>query len=254
MDCISPLDHLQVGQWAALALIAGQRREIAKNTLVIGATHYKCHTEEEHEKLLIVLKTPRDGASTSKITYVVTDRGPDPYDVDTMKRQSSSILSSPSSSAIGSPSSPEVRANDRIFIPGTGAPSLDRFQKQLSKRYDALCTMTLVKPMSLAQLAVLLQTFNQHSAHYNPLTYQCYWYAYTVWEVVRLEFGGIVTENKLQDRRGKYKRVNVRHQDSVEAIIEMYTNAWRALCEEELRMRQNEEEVIRQVNLAIMIL
>jgi hypothetical protein len=85
--------------------------------------------------------------------------------------------------------------------------------------------MTLIKPMSLAQLAVLLQTFNKHSAHYNPLTYQCYWYAYTIWEVLRIEFGGIVTENKLQDRRGKYKRVNVRREDSVEAIIEMYTSS-----------------------------
>jgi hypothetical protein len=194
-------------------------------TLVIGTTHYKCHTEEQHEKLLIVLQTPHHGASPSKIIYVVTDRGPDPYDVHTKKHQSSSILSSPSLSVIVSPPSPEIHANDRIFIPRTGAPSLEHYQRQLSKKCNALCTMTLIKPMSLAQLAVLLQMFNKHSAHYNPLMYQCYWYVYTVWEVLCIEFAGIVMENKLQNRWGKYKRVNVRCEDSVEAITEMYTSS-----------------------------
>ena len=44
--------------------------------------------------------------------------------------------------------------------------------------------------MSLAQLTILLKAVYQHSVHYNLLAYQCYWHAYTVWEVLRGEFGG----------------------------------------------------------------
>jgi hypothetical protein len=58
----------------------------------------------------------------------------------------------------------------------------------------------------------------------------------------------------LQNRWGKYKRVNVRCEDSVEAITEMYTSSWRALCEEELKAKQNNEDAIQQVNFSITIL
>jgi hypothetical protein len=68
-----------------------------------------------------------------------------------------------------------------------------------------------------------------------------------------MECGGIVTEDKLQDRRGKYKGLNVRRQDSVEAITSIYLCAWQTLCKEEIQTRKNEEEVVRQVNFALMI-
>jgi hypothetical protein len=215
---ISPVDdsHLQVGHWAMLALIPGRRRDIAKNTIVVGVTHYKCRTKEQDEKLLIVLITPRDGVSPRKITYVVTDRSPN----HTQRR-----LLSPNF-----PLSSDVPSN-WIFIPGTGAPSLERYHRRLSQTYDTLCTMTLLMPLSLAQLAVLLKTVNLHSV---PFTYQCYWYPYTIWEVLRREFGGFVTENKLQDKRGQYKGFNVRHENSVEGITDIYIRAWRTLCEEEI--------------------
>jgi hypothetical protein len=254
---ILPVDDslLQVGQWATLALIPGQRRDTAKNMFVVSITHYKCHTEEQHEKLLLILKTPRDGASPSKMTYVVTDRGPNTHDVDSQRCQASSMLLSSASPSLRviSPLSPDVRANDQIFIPGTGAPSLKRYKRQLSQRYNALCTMTLTTAMSLAQLAVLLQAVNLHSVYYNPLKYQCYWYAYTIWEVLCMEFGGIVAENRLQDKQGKYMGFNIACEDSVEAITGIYTCAWQKLCEEEIQIRKNEEELVRQVNFTLMI-
>jgi hypothetical protein len=41
--------------------------------------------------------------------------------------------------------------------------------------------------------------------------------------------------------------VNIRCEDSVEAITNAYKSAWMAFCDEETRSRQQAEEVIRQV-------
>ena len=251
MDYISPLTDLQmqVGQWATLALIPGQSRDVAKHTVVISATHYKSPTGKEHEKLLIVLKTPRVGASASKITYVITDRGPH-TDKDTLQRENPSLSASPAASSSNFfPSSPNVRANDRIFIPGNRAPSLDRYKKDILTEYVPLCTVTLLTPMSLAQLAILLKTINNHSIHYDLWAYQCYWYAYTAWEILRTQFGGSVTETEMQSRRGKYMGMNIRREDSVAAITEEYRSAWQAFCEEEMRTKQKDEDAISQVNI-----
>jgi hypothetical protein len=103
--------------------------------------------------------------------------------------------------------------------------------------------------MSLAQLAVLLQAVYRHSVHYQLLTYQRYWHAYTIWDILRKEFKGEVSQNKLEDKGGKYMGVNIRREDSVEAITNTYKSAWMAFCDEETRSRQQAEEVIRQVGV-----
>jgi hypothetical protein len=108
--------------------------------------------------------------------------------------------------------------------------------------------------MSLAQLTVLLKAVSEHSVHYDLLKYQCYWYAYTIWEVVRTHFRGAVTENGMQNRRGKYKGVKIRREDSVAAATETYSLAWQMLCGEETRKQQQEEANIRQVKFAAMII
>ncbi|KIM81638.1 hypothetical protein PILCRDRAFT_498291 [Piloderma croceum F 1598] len=244
MDFILPLSdlHLQVDPWATLALSPGARRDVAKATIVKSATHYKSRTNKKHEKLLIVLQTPHAGT----ITYVVTDRGPDPDEMEARRNEPSSMSLSPVVSS-AKLSSGDVWANDKVFIPGTRRfQSLDRYKKHLGEQYDSLCTVTLNAPMSLAQLAVLLQAVYQHSVHYQLLTYQCYWYAYTVWEILRKEFGGAVSQNKLEDKRGKYMGVNIRREDSVEAITNAYKSAWVAFCNEETRTRQQAEDIIRQ--------
>jgi len=239
----------RVDKWATLALIPGPSRDIAKHTFVIGATQYKSRTKKEHEKLLVILQTPRVGSTPSAITYVVTERGPDPDDMSAKRRQNSSMLPSPMGSSSNLPLSlTDVRANDLIFVPGTRRyQPLDSYKKQLKEKHDILCTVTLTTPMSLAQLAVLLKAVNQHSVDYDLWTYQCYWYAYTIWEVLRTQYGGTVTENKLQDRRGKYMGVKIRREDSVEAINEKYGKAWQTFCDEETRARQRAEEAARQL-------
>jgi hypothetical protein len=121
MDYIVPLADLQmhVSQWATLALIPGQSRDITKNTIVTSATHYKSRTGKAHKILLIVLKTPRVGASPGKITYIVTDRGSHTNNRDNNGCENSSLSPSPASSSNISTLSPDVRANNRIFVPGT---------------------------------------------------------------------------------------------------------------------------------------
>jgi hypothetical protein len=250
MDYISPLADLQmhVGQWAVLALIPGQSRDIAKNTIVKSATHYNSGRGKEHEKLLIVLKTPRIGASPGKITYIVTERSPRDGQRDNDGHESEP--SSPASSSLDISTSPDDRENDRIFVPGSRAPPLDRYQIDLGAKYATLGTVTLTAPMSVAQLAILLNAVNDHSIHDDLFKHQRHWYAYTVWEVLRTQFRGNVTNSDEQDRMGGYMGINVRREDSVETITEEYRRAWQAFCESDMKTPQEqEEETIRQVIL-----
>jgi len=119
--------------------------------------------------------------------------------------------------------------------------TFERYKKHLGEQYDSLCTVTPNAPMSLAQLAVLLQAVYQHSVYYQLLTYQCYWHAYTVWVILPKEFRGEVSLNKLQDKRGKYTGVNIRREDSVEGITSAYKSIWVAFRSEENRTRQPAE-------------
>jgi hypothetical protein len=108
MDYILPLTDLQmhIGQWAVFALIPGQSHDIAKNMIVKSATHYNSGRGKEFKKLLIVLKTPRVGASLGKITYIVTERSPHNGQRDNMGHKSEP--SSPARSLDISTSSPDV--------------------------------------------------------------------------------------------------------------------------------------------------
>jgi hypothetical protein len=247
--------NIEVDPWVTLALSPGARLAVAKDTIVRSAIHYKSRTGKKHEKLLIVLQTPQGGTM-----YMVADRGPNEKEMEARQNEPPSGMPLPSpagSLANVSLTSKEIWANDRIFIPGTASQrfkTLEKYKKHLSETHDVLCTVTLSASMSLAQLAILLKAVFQHSVDYKLLTYQCYWHAYTVWEVLRREFGGEVTQNKLQDKRGKYMGVNIRREHSVEAITETYKNAWKLFCEEETRARQAEADVIKQVRVCMLVL
>ena len=233
---------LPVDTWATLSLSPGARRDVAKHTIVKGATHYKSRMDEGHETLLIVLQT-----HTGTIAYMKIDRGPNIAEMKAKRNEHSSI--SPSASPSSDFSSGDVSADDSVFIPGTRQfQSLECYKKDLGKQYDALCTITLNTPMSLAQLAILLKAVHQHSIDYKLLTYQCYWHAYTVWEIMRKEFEGDVSQNKLQDKRGKYMGVNIRREDSVEAVTAAYKSAWAVFCKEEIKERQKAKNDISEVS------
>jgi hypothetical protein len=232
-----------VESWATVALTPGPNVDVAKASFVASAIHYKSRSNKLHEKLLIVVHTPHGPAGTT--TYLVTDRGPG--------RDEETRNVSADSSANLLLTSKDVWANDRIRVPGTtDSHSLESYKKFLKKnQYDALCTVTLSLPMSVAQLAVLLRAVYRHSVQYNLRKYQCYWYAYTVWEILRREYGGQVSQNKFEDRRGKYMGVKIMREDSVEAITEAYKKEWKAFCDEENRTRQQWEDLIRQVSRSI---
>jgi hypothetical protein len=85
MDFILPVSdlHLQVNPWATLALSPGARCNVAKGTIAI---HYKSRTNKTHEELIIFLQTPHAGT----ITYMATDRGPDPDNFNRRRRQDGS--------------------------------------------------------------------------------------------------------------------------------------------------------------------
>lgn len=248
IDYLFPTTDLKmpVGPWAKLALIRGGSRDIAKSTSVKNVTHYKSRRGKAHEKLLVELSVPRPESQDIVTTYIITERGPDPDD----KRENSDFSTGPSpnpSSASLPQSGAIIHAVDRVVVYGTRTnQSLESYRRRLRKNYDALCTVTPTIPMSLAQLAILMKVVNDHSVEYD-IKYQCYWYAYTVWETIRTHFKGNVTENALEGKRGKYMGVRFRREDSVEAITENFETEWNAHCKDEIVDENTVQQAIREV-------
>lgn len=224
---------LSVRYWAQLAFFPGVSRETANNTFVKSATHYKSRRGKEHERLLIELRVPSPGTQDIFTAFIITERGPDPDD----KRRSSELsLASSLNQSSPSISQPDdsIHANDIVVVCGTRKhQSPAHIKDRLRENYDALCTVTPTKPMSLAELAILMTVVNNHAISYHLLKYQCYWYTYTVWEVIRTHFGGEVTGNTEENRRGKYMGVPITRGDSVAAITETFETEWKTLCDKE---------------------
>jgi hypothetical protein len=202
---------------------SGQYRDIAKDTVVIAATHYQSRIKKL-ETLFIVLKLP-----TGEITYVIAE-------MNHVRRRVSFL-----------PTFKDLTldvTHQNIFVPGSEQHRpLDLCQKRLSEKYDALCTVTLTRPMSLARLAILLRVF---SACHSILIAELLKSLVRVY-CLRAEFGGDITENRLQSRQGKDIGVKIGRENSVEAIAKIYKCAWMALWEE-MRSRQAAAEIIRQID------
>ena len=94
--------------------------------------------------------------------------------------------------------------------------------------------------MSLAQLTILLKAVYQHSMHYNLLArvHSVGSPARGVWRAV--------TQNRLQDKRGKYMGAGGFGGGSFE-------RDWRAFREEETGTRQLKADIIRQVCVCVCV-
>jgi hypothetical protein len=119
------------------------------------------------------------------------------------------------------------------------------FEEYIQKReqsYHVLCRITLNKSMSLPQLAVLLSTICNISTKYNPLQCNCYWYNYTLGEVILHDFAVLVSSNTKVAKRGKFMKQNFMLVDSVEEVRHNFHQAWTDM-QNRLVSRQSMQQV-----------
>lgn len=198
---------------------------------VVSVVQLKYKLDQQHEKVVIRLKVVRrlDGVSDSvQDTWVTTERGAELDDIE----RSFSSLPSPATRCTSCAvfklvSAGDIPAADRVVTPAAiGRLTFEEFMKNQKKYHLILCTITLNRPMNLAQLSVLLDTIHNFSLKYDSLKFNCYWYTFTLGEVIRLGFDGLVSSDEEVGKRGFCGLLELRKENSVDPVMAAYQAAW----------------------------
>lgn len=197
---------------------------------VVSIIQLKYKADQEHEKTVIKLRVvPRDGDPDSTLyTWVTTERG---AELDDVERSFSSFPSPAtrctSCAVLKLVSAGDIPAIDRVVTPATiGRLTFEEFIKKQKQTHIVLCTITLNRPMNLAQLSVLLDTIHNFSSQYDSLKFNCYWFTFTLGEVICLEFDGLVSSNEEVGKRGFCGLLELRKENSIDPVMVAYRAAW----------------------------
>jgi len=90
--------------------------------------------------------------------------------------------------------------------------------------------------MSAAQLATLLSAVHAYNDQYAANGNSCYWYTYTVMEVIRTKFVAVQTEGSAFAERSMFARKKMGVEGDVEAVSKLYDTEW-AKCAEQAQKR-----------------
>jgi hypothetical protein len=90
--------------------------------------------------------------------------------------------------------------------------------------------------MSVAQLAVLLRAIHDHSKQYLANSNSCYWYAFTVVEVICSKFSAVQTNGTAFSERGVYKKWKPDIENAIGTVSLLYDAAW-GKCTERAQKR-----------------
>ena len=248
IECLFPAanHNFEVDYWNDYA-VRDEYFPLTTSCIVTEVTHCKSTRRKGHEFLIVDMELQHEGKACT--TSVMTDRGPKDCVPPPSSATSSklSILSNGNSSKIIS--SKPVTANDRVCVPRDGGRAfLDALVFQEHGIHNIVCTLSWPNAnsprMSAAQLAVLLRTVNKHNGFYKLDSHSCYWYAYTVAEVIRRQFQPVQTEGAVFGDRGKYFCLKPSLEDSVNAVIASYDEAWTAL------VQRAEDKKVSRMNLS----
>jgi hypothetical protein len=97
--------------------------------------------------------------------------------------------------------------------------------------------------MTVAQLAVLLRAIHDHSKNYTANSNSCYWYAFTVVEVIRGKFPAVQTNGPAFAERGEYMKWKPDLENAVQTVSLLYDAAWKKCAE------QAQERAVSSVGL-----
>jgi hypothetical protein len=152
-----------------------------------------------------------------------------------------------------------VSANDRVHVPRQGLRAAFELLLNDIGHFDVIAELrwpaNLIAPsaMSAGQLSVLLLTIHDHRDLYTIDGNSCYWYAFTVMEVIRLKFGAQETRGPaFKDRSKALTKMNVGTAADIEEVGLLYDTNW-ADCMEKARKREdavraNEENIRTRID------
>ncbi|KAG1766225.1 hypothetical protein EV702DRAFT_1257146 [Suillus placidus] len=229
-----------VGDWHTLLL----NNELSSQCELERMVCCKCTISVEHEFLLLHFRHPTQHHA---VAILVLDRTSRPDSTENNNGNGSSRLVGIGQSTVVSPSVSATPAHDSIFTTPNNGSAIGSY---LTKRYGQhkyLCNLNFsasARPSAM-QVSMLLCVLRKHSPTYHLWQYQCYWYAYTVWEALTRLFPGC-QETTLSEGRSRFCGQEVRKAESVEAVCELYRAEWARFEDAaEERRRAKEEEVYR---------
>ena len=134
-------------------------------------------------------------------------------------------LISSSSIKIAAPFIPKRPSKDFItFVP------LPNQYLQTERKGGELCKKFQIprRTLSLAELLVLIYTVHDHNPSYHLLRHQCYWFADTIYNAVKMRCGVSSEDLPLPDKPGKFGDVRVQHTNSEtpQVVLEKHRTAW----------------------------
>ncbi|KAG2063094.1 hypothetical protein BDR04DRAFT_1199581 [Suillus decipiens] len=212
----------------------------------------KCTNGKEHEFLLLHFRHPTQQDAEA---ILVSDRIPDPTGDNTTNNNNNNHNNGSSSSRrmqssrIISPSIGPTPAQDSVF---TMFNSVGNIPTYLDRTYGEFVRLTELQFTSARpsahQLSVLLSVIHQHSRAYKVRQYQCYWYAHTVWEVLK-RISPDCFETEESAVRSSYRGLTIDKADSVDEIYNKYGKEWACVEQEAADLRRKEEKQAQQLRM-----
>ena len=179
--CLLPDDQaLPVHVWSTLTLNS-DTLPLSGSVKISKVSHCKCLNDKEHEFLIVILD-----CSDSTTFFVLTESS-----ISGFYSSLPSVTPTPSFLTCEISASKRNRpllAKDRVYTPKSESGDIKKFVKQKISPYIVLRTLEPsldTYNMNAAQLAVHLRTGSNLQRCYDAFQHQCYWYANSVFYVIK---------------------------------------------------------------------
>ncbi|KAG1828697.1 hypothetical protein EV424DRAFT_1317991 [Suillus variegatus] len=227
--------HIDVGLWHSLLFTSELSAQCKLERMVYG----KCTIEFEHEFLLLHFRHPTQHHAVAILTLERT-----------CAENTTGSSRSAGQAVIVSPSVSPITAKDTITPTTSSSFTIDSYVTQEFGPHKYLFELDFpasARPSAM-QVSILLCVLSKHSPMYELLQYQCYWYAYTVWEALKKLFPEHV-ERPLNEGRSRFKGQPIKKAESVNTVCEQYRAEWARFEEAVGERRRAKEEEERRVKV-----
>ncbi|EGN91631.1 hypothetical protein SERLA73DRAFT_192195 [Serpula lacrymans var. lacrymans S7.3] len=225
--------------WGSILLLVDETSRCYIDRIVFC----KCKKDKKHEFLLIHVR--RHTITGAQKAFIVVDRAP------RAPEGNNASVQSPPASGIASPSVSDTTADDRVSTCMENDKEFGNLTAKY-KPYATLCELDFLPsvenhlPPSVRQLSVLLTVVNHHAPLYNLYEHQCYWFANTVFDMLKKLFPNAEEKCTSHDIRGNYHGLKFDHRNSIETITEEYDRSWIEACNRVREERIKQEETRRK--------
>jgi hypothetical protein len=207
---------------------------------VESAEYCKCTEDSLHEFLIVCIRHQPTGHKT----YLAVNRSPR-SSLDVPRSSSEELVHT-----VKMISSSPVPAFDTVTVSHDGTVECITPPKGT---FDVIAAMTFAQPEppTVIFFATLAEVVSAHQPSYQLIEHQCYWFAFSIWQVMA-EHATRVEERKKWDLRGKCSLSNRTLGDgrSLEAIKNDLRRALHQVEEDERRRERKRRAKEEQVSLS----